>query len=78
MRVFDNGSMYTVAVSEREVDEFNRSWPCSSLEGRQTFQFDKRTGDLVDREGTGDGSEAVALSHDAQTYGARKLGLLTP
>jgi hypothetical protein len=73
MRAFDNGSMYTVTVSEREVDDFNRKWPGSTLRGRQSFQFDKRNGDLVDRTGEGDGSEAVALSQDAQTYGKERL-----
>lgn len=72
MRHYDNGSFYTVTVSEREVDEFNRHWPCSTLSGRQMFQFDKRNGDLVDREGEGDGPEAVALSQDAQNYEPRK------
>lgn len=73
MRVYDNGAFYGVTVSAREVDEFNRRWPCSTLQGKQYFQFDKRSGDLVDREGTGDGGEAVALSQDAREYGKRKL-----
>jgi hypothetical protein len=75
MRAYDQGAFYCVTVSEREVDEFNRRWPCSSLTGHQSFTFDKRNGDLVDREGNGDGSEAVALSNDAQAYGAKRLKL---
>jgi hypothetical protein len=67
MRVRDEGALYTVFVSKREVDEWNRRWPCSTLEGRQTFTF-QRNGDLVDRYGKGDGPEAVALSQDAQEY----------
>lgn len=75
MRVYDQGDCYRVTVSENEVDEFNRRWPCSSLRGRQSFTFEKRSGDLVDRSGRGDGSEAVALSEDAEAYGKAKLKL---
>jgi len=67
MRIHEQGSCYTVFVSAREVCEWNRRWPCSSLQGRQSFTFD-RNGDLVDRCGKGDGPEAVALSQDAQAY----------
>lgn len=69
MRVHDNGSCFTVVVSRHEVDEFNRHWPCSTLRGRQRFEFDKRNGD---------GNEAVALSEDARRYGETKLGIKTP
>lgn len=75
MRVKDLGSSYSVSVSEREVDEWNGRWPCSTLSGPQVFVFEKRNGDLVDRTGKGDGDEAVALSHDAQRYGLKKLKL---
>lgn len=67
MRLRDEGAFYTVFVSAREVAEWNRRWPCSRLEGRQSFTF-ARNGDLVDRYGKGDGPEAVALSQDAQEY----------
>ncbi len=67
MRLREEGAFYTVFVSEWEVSEWNRRWPCSSLEGRQSFTFD-RNGDLVDRFGKGDGPEAVALSQDAQEH----------
>ena len=67
MRVRDEGAFYTVFVSAWEVSEWNRRWPCSTLEGRQSFTFD-RNGDLVDRFGKGDSPEAVALSQDAQEY----------
>jgi len=67
MRVRDEGSFYTVFVSAKEVSEWNRRWACSSLQGRQSFTFD-RSGNLVDRYGKGDGPEAMALSHDAQEY----------
>ncbi len=75
MRVYDLGSFFAVTVSEREVDDFNRRWPCSTLSGRQRFEFDKRDGNLVDHVGRGDGGEAVALSEDAQAYGCLKLGI---
>lgn len=78
MKVKDLGASFVVYVSEREVDEFNRRWPCSALRGRYSFTFDKRTGDLVDMTGIGDGSEHVALSQDAQTYGEGKLGVAYP
>jgi hypothetical protein len=67
MRLKEDGDFYTVFVSAREVAEWNRRWPCSSLQGRQSFTFDRK-GDLVDRYGKGDGPEAVALSHDAQEH----------
>lgn len=69
MRVFNQGCLYRVTVSAAEVAQFNRRWPCSSLVGPQSFTFDRRSGDLVDRRGQGDGPEAVALSQDAQHYG---------
>lgn len=74
MRLSNEGAFYTISVSEIEVYNWNRRWPCSSLKGRQTFTFDKRNGDLVDRTGQGDGDEALALCQDAQNYyGIEKL-----
>lgn len=64
---------YTVAVGASEVDGWNRGWPCSTLRGRQLFTFDA-AGDLIDRDGDGDGPEAVALSEDAQEYARKLLG----
>lgn len=75
MRAFDQGAWYRVTVSEFEVDAFNRRWPCSGLSGRYSFTFDKANGDLVDMSGKGDGPEHVALSEDAQKYGAKRLGV---
>ena len=81
MRVFDNGSFYSVQVSARDVETFNVSWPCSSLPERTiTFQFDKDSGDLVDVIPShiaekSDGLDLAALSDDAQAYGKRELGL---
>ncbi len=75
MRYYDNGSLFSVTVTRREVEAFNRSWPCSSLPNRAiTFQYDKRNGALVDIlpysiAGKVDGPEAVALAGDAEKYG---------
>lgn len=78
MRTRDNGAFYSVTVSANEVSEFKDRWPCSGLPERSIgFQFDKRNGDLVDIWGTGDydGDDLLALSHDAQAYGRKRLGL---
>ena len=73
----DNGCFYTVRVSARGVEAFNDSWPCSRLpEKAISFQFDKRNGDLVNIRPDSsrfDGPELVALSEDAQNWGATQL-----
>lgn len=81
MRYFDNGCLYTVQCSTRDVETFKASWPCSGLPSLPiAFQFDKRTGDLVDilcrRDSSSfDGPSLVALSEDAQQYGkSRQTG----
>lgn len=75
MRVFDNGSFFTVQVSRDEVERFNDRWPCSSIPDKPvTFEFDKG-GDLVGLRPEIDGPEVLALSEDAKKYGSRKLGL---
>ena len=77
-RVYDQGSFYRVAISAREVCDWRDRWPCSGLGARgYSFTFDKRNGDLVDHNApeSHDGEALVALSHDAQAYGARKLGI---
>lgn len=77
MKAFDLGSSVRVTVSEREVDDFARHWPCSGLpESGVGFTFDKRTGDLEDVSPfDADGAALVALAEDAQAY-ARTRGLL--
>lgn len=77
MRVRDKGGTFGVYVSARDVSNWNYQWPGSVLDGKQYFEFDKASGDLIDHEGQ-DGPEAVALSHDAQEYGCMKLGLKNP
>lgn len=71
-------SDYTVTYSAREVAAWNDRWPCSTLSGRQTFVFDRGSGDLTDRTGRGDGEEADALSHDAQRWAHSVAGAIVP
>lgn len=76
MRAYDNGTFYTVLCFESDVAAFARQWPCFGKVRSYWFQYDKRTGDLVDtnhKDGETDGSGILALSQDAQTYGARRL-----
>ena len=74
MRYRDNGCFYSVSVSKREVEDFKSHWPCSGLPTHAvTFQFDKKSGDLVDiAPNAFDGDAAVALAADAQAYGEVK------
>ena len=81
-RVYDNGAFYTVRVTGPTVHAWARRWPGfgSYPSSGFLFQFDKRNGDLVDlTTGKGgdtekyDGSGLVALSHDAQEFGRRRL-----
>ena len=78
MRAFDQGADYRVTVSANDVAEWKRYWPCSGIPSRSlSFTFDKRNGDLVDTDApeSADGAALVALSHDAQTYGRKRLRL---
>jgi len=76
MRCFNQGSEFRVTISAQEVSNFMDGWPCSGLNSRQglSFTFDKRNGDLTDMNPSDtDGEAALALSHIAQAYGAKKL-----
>lgn len=77
MRYHDLGAFYRVTVSAAEVEAFSRRWPGSGLSGRYAFTFDHRSGDLIDVDGAEyDGPDLLALSHDAQAYGAwKRLGV---
>ena len=87
MRTFDNGCFFSVTCTCDDVERFANMWPCSGFRYGDTvwFQFDKQNGDLVDLEyrNTGrpaddsrvDGGAIVALSQDAQRYGAKRLGV---
>lgn len=78
MRAYDNGAFFTVTFSISDACDFSDRWPCSTVRGRGSFQFDKRNGDLVDATGaavTGDGPDWVAFSEDCRRYGERRLKL---
>lgn len=74
MTYYNQGSGFGVEVSPSEVDDFNDSWPCSTIEGAQFFAFEA-DGDLIDHEGYGDGAELIALSESAYTWGLKRGGL---
>lgn len=83
IRVYDNGSLYSVSFGEDEIEGFMDSWPCSGLHGLRNVwaQFEKGSGDLVDlecnrRHGAGrfDGAAMVALVDDMQREAIRRKG----
>ena len=79
MQYFDNGSLFTVTVTTREVEEFRSSWPCSGLRSAPvTFQFHKRGGDLIDSNDAqkhpyAEASAISALMDDAKAYGFKRM-----
>jgi hypothetical protein len=76
MRYYDNGSLYTVTVSEREVSDFASRWPCFGPRRAMWFQFEKRTGDLIDMGGDSedhDGYGVGVLADVAKDYGASRI-----
>jgi len=75
MIIKDLGSIVRVCISEFEVYNFKRRFPCSGLpDSRVAFEFEKRNGDLVDLWPYDmDGPGVLALSQDAQEY-ARSRG----
>jgi hypothetical protein len=78
MRVYDNGSLFTVLCTERDVYDFSRKWPCFGTVRSYWFQYEKRNGDLVDtnhQDGESDNGGILALSQDARDYGAKRLRL---
>ena len=78
VRAYDNGSLYTVSYSADDAYAFSREWPCSTVKGSGSFQFDKHNGDLVDVTGSAsrnDGSDWLAFSEDCQEYGKARLRL---
>ena len=68
MRYHDNGSLYSVNISAREVEAFARRWPCFGSCCAIWAQFQKSNGDLVDMEGADgmDGGGVMALLQDVQ------------
>lgn len=81
MRVYDNGSLFTVTFTENDTRKFSAAWgACCPVKGRGSFQFDKKNGDLADATGAamrGDGYEWRAFSEDCQNWGEEKLGIMT-
>ena len=69
-RYFDNGSYHSVQLTRSEVEEWARFWPCFGDCRPVGFQFEKKSGDMVDGSGTSgmDESGVLALSHDAQFW----------
>ena len=60
-----------VIVSRGEVQEFNRTWPCSELQNNRAYWFEFDTnGDLIDTDvpEQDDGGAATALSQDAYQF----------
>lgn len=82
-RVFDQRSFFSVHVNEDGIRAFNRKAIGSNLRGLEgvTFQFDKRSGDLVDvivKNGNmerWDSKYLKSLSDDARGVGAARLML---
>ena len=75
-RVHDNGCFFTVSLSQADVTSWAQSWPCFDARRAAWFQFDKRNGDLIGMDESlrdADPSGVLALSHDAQAYGAARL-----
>lgn len=81
MRVFDNGSSFTVTCSAQDVSNFADTWPCSGFANKPvTFEFDKSNGDLIDSNDqknhpNADDSAMAALSDDAMHVGESQLSL---
>lgn len=73
MKIKNLGSIDEVNLKAREVALFNSSFPCSDIPERDCFfQFEKKTGDLVDmsehlRE-VENGSAVSALCDDAKAF----------
>lgn len=77
MRAHNRGSLVSIVASRRDCCRFNDRWPCSTLpEQAARFDFDRRTGDLVDLSPAEmDGPEVAALAQDCKTF-ARRRGLI--
>ena len=73
MKTKDLGSIIQVSFSAEDIRLFNSSFPCSDIPERDCFfQFEKKTGDLVDesehlRE-VENGPAVSALCDDAKAF----------
>lgn len=83
MKYHNQGAFFRVTVSESEVSDFGRTWPCSNLchGDRVSFTFDSRNNDLVELQVThayagpvdrGDCPSIAALADDAKAYAAKR------
>ena len=79
MRYRDNGALYSVNISAREVETFALRWPCFGSCHAIWAQFDKRSGDLIDLEGANnsDAGGVLALLQDAQQSPRNPFRVLT-
>ena len=73
MTIQDRGSIYEVNIEACEVERFNASFPCSGIPEMDCFfQFEKKTGDLVDMSAhlseVENSSAISALCEDARVY----------
>ena len=71
MTIQNRGSIYEVNMKACEVARFNASFPCSDIPERACFfQFEKKTGDLVDMSahlrGVENNSAVSALCDEAR------------
>lgn len=83
MKLYSQGAYFRVTVSENEVSDFGRKWPCSDLRhgDRASFTFETDTGDLVDMQVTHshagpverDGADVAALADEAKQYGFGRI-----
>ena len=73
MKIKNLGSIIEVSFDAEEIALFNASFPCSGIPARDVFfQFEKKTGDLVDmsdhlRE-VENGAAVSALCDDAKAF----------
>ena len=83
MKTKDIGSIIQVSFNAEDVRIFNSSFPCSDIPVRDTFfQFEKKTGDLVDmsehlRE-VENGSAVSALCDDAKAFARVQFNQFNP
>jgi hypothetical protein len=83
MKFYSQGAFFRVTVSENEISNFGRTWPCSDFRhgDRASFTFDRINGDLVDLRVTHshagtverDKADVSALADDAKAYGLKRL-----
>ncbi len=79
MKTYDNGRFFTVTFTADDAQAFSDNWPCSTVRGKGSFQFQKSNGDLVDTTGAarrGDGSDWLAFMQDCQQFGEKKMAAI--